>query len=92
MADETFSDAPFSFGEMRAESGDARSWTPRDLLVHLLRKIDRGEFDPKIMSVVYKLEDAKTALTCCGSRHAQGTLYERVGLLQTAIHDILASS
>ena len=40
---ENFADAPLSIAEHKAgKSHDAKDWTPRDVLVELLRGIDRG--------------------------------------------------
>jgi hypothetical protein len=41
---EDFSKAPPTISEARAKrSGNAEDWTPRDVLVHVLRQIDSGE-------------------------------------------------
>lgn len=46
MAD-SFADAPVTLGEIRSEkSRDAADWTPRDMLVSMLRDIDNGKIDP----------------------------------------------
>jgi hypothetical protein len=38
-----FSDAPVSIGELRSEKHErANLWTPRDVLIHLLRELDAG--------------------------------------------------
>lgn len=92
MVEENFAEAPTSIGEARAKvQDDCRQLTPRELLVSLLRRIDRGEIDPQIMTVVYEINDPALG-SLCASRHAGGRLYERVGLLQASIQDLLTHS
>lgn len=51
---ENFADAPISLGELRSDrSDDAADWTPRDVLVSLLRTIDKGEIDPETLIVCF---------------------------------------
>jgi hypothetical protein len=49
MTDEkSFADEPRTLGEARAEkTANALDWSPRDLLIHTLRAIDRGELKPE---------------------------------------------
>jgi hypothetical protein len=92
MASESFADTPVSIAELRsAADDDCNKWTPRDLLVNLLRRIDRGEIDPKILTIVYEIRHEERG-SLCVSRHAGGRLYERVGLLSAAIQDLLSAS
>jgi hypothetical protein len=44
MSDDTFADEPLTIGEARLRrSNAAHDWTPRDMLVKLLREHDSGE-------------------------------------------------
>ncbi len=44
---ESYADHPVSIAEARAEAAaDASKWTPRDVLINTLRRLDRGEIDP----------------------------------------------
>ena len=59
---EEFKNAPVSINEIRASKfEDAGEWTPRDLLVHLLRQIDNDEIDPTSMIICHKTKGT------CGS-------------------------
>ena len=47
-----FARYPQSIPELRVESSDDFSeWTPRDVLIHILRKIDSGEIAPDTMVI-----------------------------------------
>jgi hypothetical protein len=53
-----FSDFPKSLTEIAADkSEDCRKWTPRDLLISLLRQIDSKEIAPTAMIVCYEQMD-----------------------------------
>lgn len=44
MGEENFADAPVTLTAVRAEKErDASKWTPRDALVDVLRRVDKGE-------------------------------------------------
>jgi len=50
-----FSETPVSISELRsARDHDMRSWTPRDVLVSLLRDIDSGKADIDVVFVAYR--------------------------------------
>lgn len=50
-----FANAPQSITELRSErEGDMSLWTPRDVLVHILRQIDSGEIEPKHVVVAMR--------------------------------------
>ena len=55
-----FSDAPISIGEIRGyKTGEVNAWTPRDILIRALRRIDSGEVvdcDAMVISYRYKEE------------------------------------
>lgn len=59
MSDEqgelNFADAPVSLAQRRAEKTyDGRLWTPRDVLIDLLRDNDSGKINPQLMVVTAK--------------------------------------
>lgn len=64
-----FSNAPQGIGEIRSDKTEkASDWTPRDVLVYLLRAIDSGDL-PKVdaLFVAYRYEGErgiKTARYC----------------------------
>lgn len=52
---DNYADAPKSIGELRADKeGDMSKWTPRDVLVSLLRDIDSGVVDPFELVVCFR--------------------------------------
>jgi hypothetical protein len=93
MEPETFAEVPVSLSEARAErEGSFKHMAPRDVLVQMLRAIDRGELKPVTVLVVFKTEP-KENMVLCGLRRSGGvTIYEQVGLLHTAAHDLLAAT
>jgi hypothetical protein len=49
-----FGDHPVSLAELKAErSHDATTWTPRDVLLKMLRDIDSGKCNPDLLVVAY---------------------------------------
>jgi hypothetical protein len=51
---ESFAEHPVSIGEIQSDrSGDGKKWTPRDVLVKMLRMIDSGEVSPDVLVVAY---------------------------------------
>jgi hypothetical protein len=62
-SDENFADAPQTLGEIRSDrDGSAASWSPRDVLIRLLRDIDSGKLplmDALIVSYREKLPDGR---------------------------------
>jgi hypothetical protein len=51
---ESFAEHPVSINEVKSErSGDSADWTPRDVLVKVLRMIDSGEISPDVLVVAY---------------------------------------
>ncbi len=77
---DSFADAPVSLAEHRAgKSHDAKDWTPRDVLVELLRGIDRGEIKPGALLVAYRREDLSV-----GYSAAYPDQMEMLGILDAA--------
>lgn len=80
---ENFADAPISLAEARAErQSSATAWGPRDVLVNILRAIDRGEIAPDRLAVVWADSNADGTRVCY--RVATQSLLETVGLLTEA--------
>lgn len=50
-----YSDYPVSITEMKSDiTGDAKDWTPRDVLISLLREIDSGQLDISAVVVAFR--------------------------------------
>lgn len=55
-----FSDAPVSVGELRADKANSGcAWKPRDALISLLRRIDKGEINPETLVVCWREETGR---------------------------------
>lgn len=53
-----FSQHPPSVSELKAErSRSSKDWTPRDVLISLLRRIDSGELSPDALLVMARDQD-----------------------------------
>lgn len=54
----TYADSPITIGELRSDRTDsAGDWSPRELLISLLRGIDEGEISPESMVVLFNVGD-----------------------------------
>ena len=50
-----YAEYPVSINQLRcARSGNAADWTPRDILIHLLREIDSGRLNPESLVTVFR--------------------------------------
>jgi len=59
-----FANHPVSITEARSRmNDDAAVWTPRDVLIHVLRLIDGGEWDPQMLVVISSRVEGSTADT-----------------------------
>lgn len=55
---------PRSITEIRSgKTRDAADWTPRDVLIHVLRTIDSGEWEPQMLMVVSARADGSSSST-----------------------------
>lgn len=86
MTDESFADAPLSIGEIRADKGgDAAAITPREMLISLLRAIDKGK---KVTDMVvcyrYDEEDGERG----GWSQSTKNSFVTLGLLKMTSDDI----
>lgn len=53
----SFANEPQSISELRAnKTSNGRDWTPRDVLIYLLREIDNGTIKPNACVVFMRLE------------------------------------
>lgn len=81
-----FSGYPKSIAEKRADkAGDGRLWTPRDLLIALLREIDEGDIKAEHMVVCFdRSEEREGRETRLLSYRAAGvrSRHEAVGLIE----------
>lgn len=74
--DESFADAPETIADLKSEKTDlASDWTPRDMLIKLLRAVDRGELKAEAMVVAWYVPGKDQAgvvptFMCAGGRGA----------------------
>lgn len=71
------SDQPTSLAEYRASVYGTSGWTPRDMLVYLMRRIDAGEIEPDHMVVCYGSDKTH------GVQAAGPSIMTAIGLLET---------
>lgn len=77
-----YAELPTNLAERRAlGTDDCTKWTPRDLLLHFLKRIDEGE-NFYGMQVVYVKRDEGGS--CTGSLRAQMNFLESIGALDVA--------
>ena len=85
-----YSDQPASLAEWRAfKECDCTLWTPRDLLLYYLKRIDAGEDFSGLIVTYLKKDPARRTTT--GYHRAQVTLLECLGVLETVKFDMLES-
>lgn len=73
-----FKDHPKSFTELRSErEDDAKIWTPRDVLIAMLRRIDSGEAKPDVLVVISAVRNDNGQLT---EISGSGNRLELIGL------------
>jgi len=82
------SDTPISLGERRALlEDDCTKWTPREMLVWMLREIDNGNFSPDGIVVCFFQKEG--AGTRTGMRRCKTTVMEAVAMVEIAKYDLL---
>ncbi len=84
----SFADHPETIGERRADRAEnAALWSPRDVLVSVLREIDRGEIAPDALVVVHR---QKMAPGDTRTRHSVSSpdMHVTLGLLARAMFTI----
>jgi hypothetical protein len=86
---EDFSDYPKSVAEIRADQSEhAHDWTPRDVLIELLRAIDKKEIKPTALVVCYQQHPTKPGRTRVGYRVSAPDTVVTLGLLARISHEI----
>lgn len=82
-----FADYPLSMTEIKAErEGDMRIWTPRDVLIDLLRRIDSGDLVTDAMVVSFRRVDGDDYYT--NFAMASPDLHTSLGLLSRTAHQM----
>ncbi len=83
MIKDTYADYPRSVNELRSQrSGNAADWSPREMLITLLRDLDAGSIKPESMVVVFRQKRHPGYRTDFSAACPDGTVL--VGLLETA--------
>ncbi len=76
-----FKNAPRSVAEIRSEkTHDSSIWTPRDVLINLLREIDSGKTKPVRLIICWQEGEIEDPLNCY-SASSKGKAY-LLGLLE----------
>jgi hypothetical protein len=77
-----FKDYPRSLTEVKADkSQDSKDWTPRDVMIDALRKIDNGEWSCDALVIIYRdYGENRTTFSCS----TPGGLIEAIGMLSRA--------
>lgn len=98
---ETFAEHPKSVAEIRSDkSNKTQDWTPRDLLISILRDIDAGKIKPTEMAVVWSEahydaagKPAETENSECGAIRAAGIRTDTIaGMIQVALWRFIRSN
>jgi hypothetical protein len=83
-----YAQAPVSVGEARAEKfDDCSQWTPRELLIAMLRDIDNGAQLDGIVVCFFEKDGGRIRT---GMRRSKVTTMEAVAMCEMAKHDLLA--
>lgn len=85
---DNFADHPLSIAEIRADkSQNATDWTPRDVLIELLRDIDSGAIAPDALIVAMSIPDETfpDGYATMKFRQASPSIYHSLGLAQRFI-------
>lgn len=86
---EDFSQYPISLTERKSESSEkARDWTPRDVLIKLLRRIDSKEMDCDGLVVFYRARPVENRLNHVNYLVATPDPYVTQGLITMGAHRI----
>lgn len=86
-----FSEHPKTIGEVRAgKTENAKDWSPRDVLVRMLRQIDSGQIKPEQLMVLYVLpEDGESCIRPIGYQMSTPDPTYMIGVLERAKQGIL---
>jgi hypothetical protein len=86
---ESFADHPESIQELRSDrTQNAADWSPRDALIAMLRKIDRGEIDSDALVVVWRQRKGE-GVAESGFAVASPDVHVTLGLLVHAQHKVM---
>jgi hypothetical protein len=81
-----FANHPKSISELRSDkSNDARDWTPRDVLIEVLRAIDEKQVDPDAMIVVMRPRSPEGKSVHVKYRVSSPNYHVSLGMLLDAI-------
>lgn len=79
-----YSNHPVSLAEVRSsKTQNAADWTPRDALITVLRKIDRGEIAPEAIIIAWA-QFKPGGVTDFGFQNAAPNIIVSTGLLENA--------
>ena len=83
MTSVNFAEAPTSISELRSgKTGSSSDWTPKDILIAMLRRIDRGEIDLHRLVLCYSHSpDDKENTEVVGFRSSGKGALTNLGLL-----------
>jgi hypothetical protein len=84
-----FSKAPTSLSEIRGQD-DCTKWSPRELLIYYLRRIDSGEFLPDSIIVLHLKHENSAVL--CGMKRSKCTVMDAVALCEIAKSDLISGT
>ena len=82
---EDFSDHPISLNAIRAEKlQDGKAWTPRDVLIDTLRRVDGGEVEPDSLVVIFR--DRKAGINRTKWAQCGPDVHTLLGVIDMATH------
>ena len=82
---DSFKDHPQSIGELKSDrTDDCKDWTPRDVLIHVLRGIDKGEINTSVLLVAWT-ESTEGRHSKGHFRVSSSDALVTMGLLQTTM-------
>lgn len=81
-----FAEHPRSLGEVKANRDhDATQWSPRDVLIYMLREIDARKIEPTALVVSYQIKNEEGVMGGFNAVSAPDKIVA-VGLLTHSIH------
>lgn len=84
---ESFANYPASITERKSDNDPegASVWTPRDLLIRMLRRIDSGEIEPSTLVLCWEDEKVKVGQTGgIGFSQQSESVYRSIGVMEAA--------
>lgn len=90
MSIENFADHPESIAERRSEIAKKGSaWTPRDVLIHLLRQIDKGEINIETLVVCFQAINDDNMRCAPDWLQASPTAAHTIGVLEVCKYSMM---